>query len=163
MRLTHMSDYAVRLLMHLAAHPGRLCTIAEIARTYRISEPHLMKITHRLAQTGWIHTVRGKHGGMRLAHKPRDIRLGDLIQDMENDLALVECMGLNNQCVLAGHCGLAPVFSGALRAFMDYLNGYTLADLMRGTDLSRVRTQPASATLAAGTSAVEPASPLTLP
>lgn len=130
MRLTNMSDYAIRLLMHLGNHPDRLCTIAEVAHTYGISEPHLMKITHRLAQRGWIHTVRGKNGGMQLAHEPSDIPLGEVIRDTENDLALVECMGPNNTCTLSGHCGLAPIVAGALQAFMDHLNRHTLADVL---------------------------------
>jgi Rrf2 family nitric oxide-sensitive transcriptional repressor len=130
MRLTNMSDYAVRLLMYLSSHRDRLCTISEIARFYGISEPHLMKITHRLGQRGWIRTVRGKNGGMELAHEPGDISLGALIRDMENDLSLVECMGAGNQCILSGRCGLKPVIAGALQAFMDYLDARTLADVL---------------------------------
>src|SRR5690606_39020778 len=67
MRLTQHSDYAMRLLMYVGGHPDRLCTISEVARAYGISEPHLMKVTHRLSQHGWLETVRGKNGGMRLA------------------------------------------------------------------------------------------------
>lgn len=150
MRLTNMSDYAVRLLMYLCNHRDRLCTIAEIARFYGISEPHLMKITHRLAQHGWIRTVRGKNGGMELAHEPTDIRLGALIRDMENDLALVECMGADNQCILASHCGLKPVVAGALKAFMDYLDARTLADVLPPTKPSITAPQPLAATAPEG-------------
>ena len=67
MRLTTMSDYAMRLLMYVGQHPGRLCTISEVARAHDISEAHLTKITHQLALAGWLATVRGKGGGMRLA------------------------------------------------------------------------------------------------
>ncbi len=130
MRLTAMSDYAVRLLIYLSRHPQRLCTIAEIAGAYGISEPHLMKITHKLAQAGWVHTVRGKGGGMRLALQPQEIRLGALIRDMENDLALVECMGPGNKCVLTGSCRLKGVVAEALEAFMASLDKHTLADLL---------------------------------
>ena len=49
MRLTTLTDYAIRLLMYAGNHPDRLCTIAEIAQAHGISEPHLMKVTHRLA------------------------------------------------------------------------------------------------------------------
>src|SRR5690606_4180316 len=84
MRLTTMTDYAIRLLMYVGRHPDRLCTIAEIARAYDISEPHLMKITHRLAQRGWLETIRGKNGGMRLAMAPQDINLGAVVRDTEN-------------------------------------------------------------------------------
>lgn len=130
MRLTNMSDYAIRLLMHLGRNPDRLCTISEVARTYGISEPHLMKITHRLAQRGWIHTVRGKNGGMQLAHAPSEISLGAVIRDTENDLALVECMGEHSTCTLTGYCGLSGIVAGALQAFMDHLNRYSLADVL---------------------------------
>lgn len=131
MRLTAMTDYSMRLLMYLGANPDRLCTIAEVARVHRISEPHLMKITHRLAQAGWIETTRGKNGGMRLAKAPHEIQLGAVVRDMENDLAIVECLGgALTHCILAGQCGLTRIMQGALDKFMAHLDGYTLADIL---------------------------------
>jgi Rrf2 family nitric oxide-sensitive transcriptional repressor len=130
MRLTAMTDYAMRLLMYVGSHPERLCTIAEIARAYGISETHLMKITHRLAQRGWLETVRGKNGGMRLAQAPENINLGAVVRDTENDLALVECFVAGNACVLSGRCGLTGIIQGALQKFMQHLDGYTLADIL---------------------------------
>lgn len=130
MRLTTMTDYAMRLLMYVGRHPERLCTIAEIARAYEISEPHLMKITHRLAQRGWIETVRGKNGGMRLAHPPEQINLGAVVRDTENDLALVECFTPGNSCNLKGQCGLSAILEEALQKFMQHLDTYTLADIL---------------------------------
>lgn len=130
MRLTTMTDYAMRLLMYVGRHPGRLCTISEIAQAYQISEPHLMKITHRLAQHGWIETVRGKNGGMRLGRRPEDITIGAVVRDTENDLALVECFATGNRCTLSGYCGLTGIVDGALQKFMEHLDGYTLADIL---------------------------------
>lgn len=65
MRMTTMTDYAIRLLMYVAQQPGRLCTIAEVAKAYGISEAHLMKVTHQLGLNGWLETVRGKGGVIR--------------------------------------------------------------------------------------------------
>lgn len=130
MRLTTMTDYAIRLLMYVGRHPERLCTIAEIARAYGISEPHLMKITNKLAQRGWIITVRGKNGGMRLGHDPADINLGAVVRDTESDLALVECFATGNTCTLSGYCGLTAIIEGALQQFMQHLDRYTLADIL---------------------------------
>ncbi|NYT86868.1 RrF2 family transcriptional regulator [Pollutimonas harenae] len=130
MRLTTMTDYAMRLLMYVGRHPDRLCTIAEIAQAYRISEPHLMKITHRLAQRGWLETIRGKNGGMRLAHLPEEINLGAVVRDTENDLALVECFVADNACTLSGQCNLTTIIDGALQQFMQHLDRYTLADII---------------------------------
>lgn len=131
MRLTAMTDYSMRLLMYLGGHPERLCTIAEVARAHGISEPHLMKITHRLAQAGWVETTRGKNGGMRLARESSEISLGAVVRDMENDLAVVACLGGGQtDCVLVGQCGLTSIMQGALDQFLAHLDRYTLADIL---------------------------------
>lgn len=89
-----------------------------------------MKITHRLAQTGWIETIRGKNGGMRLAHPPEKIGIAAVVRDMENDLALVQCLAGSTDCILYGQCGLTAIMQGALDQFMAYLDRYTLADIL---------------------------------
>lgn len=133
MRLTLMTDYSLRLLMYVAQHPERLCTIAEVAQVHGISKAHLMKVTHQLGQGGWLETVRGKGGGMRLAHAPADINLGAVVRSVEPDFELVECYTAHNRCTLTGNCRLAFLLKGALMSFMKYLDGYTLADLMPGS------------------------------
>ncbi len=130
MRLTLMSDYAMRLLMHVAKNPQRLCTISEVARTYNISEAHLMKVTHQLALAGWIETVRGKGGGMRLAARPQDIGLGAVLRSIEPDFTMVECFTSDTTCYLSSTCHLTGIISGALQSFMQYIDRYTLADLL---------------------------------
>lgn len=132
MRLTTMTDYALRLLMYLAQRPGRLCTIAEAAQAHGISQAHLMKVTHHLGLFGWIETVRGKGGGMRLARAPHEIALGEVVRDMEPDFHLVECFGTGNACVLTGQCSLNGVLRSALDDFLARLDGVTLADITRG-------------------------------
>lgn len=143
MRLTAMTDYSMRLLMYLGSHPDRLCTIAEVAKAHGISEPHLMKITHRLAQAGWVETTRGKNGGMRLARAPAEIPLGAVVRDMENDLAVVACLsGAQTDCILVGQCALTNIMQGALNQFLGHLDSYTLADILpaRGNHTSSQRT-----------------------
>lgn len=132
MRLTQLTDYAMRLLIYLAQHPQRLCTIAEVAGSYRISEAHLMKVTHQLGRAGWIATTRGNGGGIRLAREPHDIVVGDVVRSMEPDFFVVECFSAGNSCMLTGTCKLTGVMDGALRSFMQYLNGHTLADILPG-------------------------------
>jgi Rrf2 family nitric oxide-sensitive transcriptional repressor len=133
MRLTTMTDYALRLLMYVAQRPDRLCTIAEVAQAYGISEAHLMKITHLLGLQGWIETVRGKGGGMRLARRPEDVNLGTLVRGVEPDFQLVECLGAGSTCALTGHCGLAGMLEGALQRFLAHLDEFTLADALATT------------------------------
>lgn len=130
MRLTTMTDYALRLLLHVGQHPERLCTIAEVAEVYGISQAHLMKITHQLGLAGWVTTVRGKGGGMRLALPPEQINLGEVVRSIETDFFLVECLADDSACSLTGKCGLTRIFNTALGAFMQELNANTLADVL---------------------------------
>ncbi len=134
MRLTVMTDYAMRLLMYVARHPDRLCTIPEVAEAYGISEALLRKSTHRLGQMGVLHTVRGVGGGIRLAQPASRINIGSVIREMEPDWSLVECqMSADNGCILTGRCALAGVLDGALVAFLQHLDQYTLADIASAT------------------------------
>ena len=130
MRLTQLTDYAMRVLIHLAQQPDRGCTIAEIAARYGVSEAHLMKVTHQLGRAGWIATTRGKGGGMRLARAPQDIRIGEVVRSMEPDFFIVECFSAASTCSLTGSCRLTGVMDGALRQFIEHLDRHTLADLL---------------------------------
>ncbi|MDT8998032.1 Rrf2 family transcriptional regulator [Paucibacter sp. APW11] len=138
MRLTTMTDYALRLLLYLGQHQDRLCTTAEIAQAYQISEAHLTKITHQLGQQGFITTVRGKGGGMRLAREPGALGLGELVRAVEPDFQLVECLGDGNACALTGACRLTGIFKAARDAFLAELDGHTLADLLKPATAKRL-------------------------
>ena len=133
MRLTRYTDYALRVLTHLAAHPERLCSIGEIARAYGISQNHLMKVVNDLANAGFIDSIRGRGGGIRLARAPADIGLGEVVRHTEEGFDLVDCA----DCVIAPACGITGVLRQALAAFMAVLDRYTLNDLMqRRTDIA---------------------------
>lgn len=132
MRLTLFTDYALRILMFLAARPGKLATIREIAERYGVSENHLMKIVHQLGKDGFIETVRGRQGGLRLGLKPDAINIGDIVRRYEEDMRLVECFDAKtNTCPIAGACALTGVIGEALGAFLAALDRKTLADIMR--------------------------------
>ncbi|TQV83068.1 Rrf2 family transcriptional regulator [Denitrobaculum tricleocarpae] len=131
MRLTRYTDYALRLLMFLGTHPDELCTIQQIAEVYGISKNHLMKITHQLGQAGYVETLRGRGGGLRLAKPPSRIRVGDVIRVTEEDLDLVECFNKDrNSCVITKACRLQGVLSEALDAYLAVLDRYSLEDLL---------------------------------
>ena len=92
MRITVHTDYALRLLMYLALKKDGLATIAEIAATYDISRNHLMKVAYKLGVAGYIESIRGRGGGLRLAKPVEAIILGEVVRKTEPDMALVECM-----------------------------------------------------------------------
>ncbi|MDZ7671088.1 MAG: Rrf2 family transcriptional regulator [Gammaproteobacteria bacterium] len=130
MRLTRYTDYSLRVLMYLAVRPDRFGTVQAVAEAYDVSRNHLMKVVQDLNRQGYIETVRGKGGGMRLRLAPHQINLGQVVRDMESELGLVECFRADNRCVITPVCVLAGVLNDALTAFLDVLDGYTLADLV---------------------------------
>jgi Rrf2 family transcriptional regulator, nitric oxide-sensitive transcriptional repressor len=131
MRLTTFTDYTLRVLMYLAIAPERLATIPEIAEAYGISENHLMKVVHRLARSGLIESIRGKGGGVRLAHPAADIHLGQVISNSEGETSIVECFsGENNSCRITPACRLSKILADAFKDFYKALDAYTLADLV---------------------------------
>lgn len=134
MRLTVHTDYALRLLMFLGAHREELVTIQEVSDAYGISKNHLMKVAHQLGLLGYIETVRGRGGGLRLAVDPEDIPLDELVRETEEDFALVECLdSTRNQCAISKACLLQGIVSEATEAFLETFSKYTLADLLVNT------------------------------
>ena len=135
MQLTLFTDYGLRCLMFLAAHEERLCSVKEIADAYGISRNHLVKVAHRLGQIGFVASSKGKGGGLKLARPADTYRLGDLVKELEPDLALVECMGDHNTCRITSTCRLKNYLYQARQAFLNALNAYTLADTIRHDEL----------------------------
>lgn len=132
MRLTRFTDYSLRVLMYVAAQPGRPVTIAEIAAAFAISESHLTKVVNHLGKRGWLTTLRGRGGGVTLGRPAADINLGAVVRAGEAKGALVECFrSRGNRCVITPVCALRGVLAQALDAFYAALDGTTLSDLTR--------------------------------
>jgi Rrf2 family nitric oxide-sensitive transcriptional repressor len=130
MRLTHFSDYALRLMMYAAVRKDELVTIEETAELYGLSKAHLMKVANLLTRAGFLKATRGRGGGLSLARKPEKIRLGEVVRATEPDFSLVECFASGNQCLITPRCRLRGVLQEAIGNFMRTLDRYTLADLM---------------------------------
>ncbi|WP_323991091.1 Rrf2 family transcriptional regulator [Nguyenibacter sp. L1] len=147
MRLTLHTDYALRTLIYLGIHTDRLVSIHEVAQAYGISENHLVKIIHRLGLGGFVQTVRGRNGGLRLARPAPDIRIGDVVRYTEEDMGLVACMQADQSpgglpagqtCLLADACRLRGALAEALGAFMAVLDRYTLQDMITRHERTRL-------------------------
>ncbi len=132
MQLTLYTDYSLRVLIYLGTHRDGIVTISEIAGSYGISRNHLVKVVHNLAGLGFIHTTRGKGGGMRLMRPPAEINLGEVVRSTEGGFDLVECMNSEtNTCPIHQMCQLKGVVREALNAFTAVWDKYTLADIVQ--------------------------------
>lgn len=136
MRLTLYTDYSLRILLYLGAkEQDELSTVQGISDAYQISKNHLMKVSHELGKAGYIETVRGRGGGIRLALDPLQINIGEVVRRMEDDLYLVECFQPSGgRCPISPVCGLKGVLGKALQAYLQVLDEYTLQDLLINKD-----------------------------
>jgi Rrf2 family transcriptional regulator, nitric oxide-sensitive transcriptional repressor len=131
MRLTLQTDYALRVLLYVGLKRDELATVAEIVRHFDISKGHVMKVVHRLAQLGYVQTLRGKKGGIRLARDPRAITAGSVVRDVEAELGVLGCLQeRSGYCRIEECCALRSALREATSAFLATLDRYTLADLM---------------------------------
>jgi len=139
MRLTSFTDYSLRVLIYLGLHEAKLVTIRQVSDAFGISENHLMKVIYKLSTLGYVESVRGRGGGIRLAGTPEETRLGHLVRQVEPDFTIVECFdGQHRQeCVIDSSCHLRAVLGKALDAFLAELDRHTLADLLRNPNKLR--------------------------
>lgn len=142
MRLTMYTDYSLRTLLYLSLTDNKkLTTIQEISDAYHISKNHLMKVTHQLGKMGYIETVQGRNGGIRLKVKPEQLNIGEIARQTEDDFHLVECFSNNNQCVITPACQLRHILHEALVAFIQVLDQYTIADVIAQPDMYKTLLQ----------------------
>lgn len=137
MHLTQHTDFSLRVLMYLGAMQDRLVTVDELATHLHVVRSHMAKIVNRLARLGYVATVRGKGGGMRLARSPDQICIGEVVRDMEPGTTLIDCQ--NPPCSILGVCGLVDVLARAKESFFAVLDGVTLADLLVNEQALRQR------------------------
>ena len=125
MRLTRYTDYALRVVIYLAARPDGLSSVADISEAYGISRNHLSKVVHELGKAGYVTTLRGRSGGIRLARPASQISVGELVRATEDGFDLADC----GRCIIQPACGMSGVLTEAVTAFLAVLDLYSFADL----------------------------------
>jgi Rrf2 family nitric oxide-sensitive transcriptional repressor len=136
MHLTVRSNHAMRLMMYCALSERRVTPVCEIARACDISEAHLAKIANRLACHGFVETVRGRGGGVRIARSPDRIKVGDVVRATETD-DFQSDGDPARVSPLAAACRFPGLVEQALAAFMAVLDSATIADLVVDRDTLR--------------------------
>ena len=140
MQLTKHTDFAFRTLIYLAMMQEDLTTIKKITDSFAISKSHAMKIVNTLAHKGWVKSIRGKNGGIKLGCDPREIKLDEVVILMENTLDPVNCD--QPPCLIAGACVLKSELLTAQQAYLDHLATLSLADLANKRTQQRINNIP---------------------
>jgi Rrf2 family nitric oxide-sensitive transcriptional repressor len=126
--------------MYCALQPARVVTIADIARAYGISKAHLLKSARHLGMLGYLHTIRGRNGGIELAMPAHDIDIGQIVRELEDSSEFAECFNpATNTCPIVGACRLTGLLHRGVEAFYSTLDGTTLADLVGTGEALRQR------------------------
>jgi Rrf2 family nitric oxide-sensitive transcriptional repressor len=130
MQLTKYTDYAFRTLIFLGLQkPAELVTITNVSEHFDISRNHLVKIVHHLGKLGYIETIRGKGGGIRLARPASKINLREVVEAVEETLEPINCH--KPSCRIVSSCRLKSIVAEAQEAFLAVFGQYHLSDLQQ--------------------------------
>ncbi|MEQ1715693.1 MAG: Rrf2 family transcriptional regulator [Hyphomicrobium sp.] len=127
MRLTKQTGHAIRILIDCALAGDGLVKVGDVAKRLDITPQNAFKIVHLLARAGFVASVRGPSGGIRLARAAEDIRVGDVVMAMEQ--TSVAIAGEQPRSSTGSPNALTSLFDDALAAFVSVLDGHTLAEL----------------------------------
>lgn len=131
MQITHEADYATRAVLHLARlKHDRLVPTNEIARRQNIPSSFLAKIIAQLSIAGLLYTSRGANGGVKLARKPQNITLLEVIEAIDGPIRIINCVERNGSCSCEGDCPIQDVFSNVQNDLVAKLKSTTFAQLI---------------------------------
>lgn len=137
MQLTRQADYAVRIVLDLTGHPRRQSRATDISRRQRVPAPFLRKIVQTLARTGFVQTVRGADGGVRLVRDPAGITLRQVIEAVEGPVRLNRCLVRRGECALDRICPVHPVWQHIQDVVTRELDAVTFAQLSSARPAAR--------------------------
>ncbi len=136
MQLTRAADYALRGMTYLARQdPFKYSRIREISKNENVPEKFMRKLIHMLNQKGYIESVRGKNGGIRLGTAPEDLSMLDIIEAVEGPIALNLCLKEPNECDLKDLCAMCGIWSEAQMELKKVLGKYSLKDIANGINI----------------------------
>jgi Rrf2 family protein len=133
MRLTGQSRYALRVLAHCGAQHPALSKVADIAIATGITEQNIFKLIKTLNKAGLVETIRGPHGGVRLATAPNAIRVGQVIRAVEPRFRECGPLGLmlSDLPVSEVERELDRAIGRGIAAFMEALDRTSIAALIK--------------------------------
>lgn len=132
MRISTRSRYGLRLMVEIAANSGRRSIyLKEIARNIDVSEKYLSQIIIPLKGKGLVNTYGGAHSGYVIGKPSSEIKLKEIVEILEGDLNLVDCVSNNSVCIKSQTCITRDIWVKLGEKISEFLNSFTLEDLVR--------------------------------
>lgn len=130
MQLTKFTDLGLRVLMYLSQDlRNTVVTIDEIASQFNVPKNHLIKVVTRLNKLNWITTTRGRNGGMKLSNHTSQLKLGNILRELESKTTLINCT--EPVCALHGRCNLKEILDHGLHTFYTEMNKFTIEGIVK--------------------------------
>jgi Rrf2 family protein len=131
MRISTRTRYGIRLMINLAGNYNNgYSLLKDIAKKEEISEKYLSLIVIPLRSAGFLNTVRGSKGGYSLSKEPSEIKIREIVEVLEGDMCLLECVKNKESCSRSPGCGSRDLWIGLSNAIAGYLDNLTLEDLV---------------------------------
>lgn len=130
LRIAKLTDYALRILSHMANEPESILSATSLARSLHLTTPTVSKILKILLEAQLVGSVRGVEGGYHLARPAVSITVADIIQAMEGDLAITECCKRLNLCNLKAICTMQGNWQTINKAIYKFLASVTISDMV---------------------------------
>lgn len=133
MLITTKGRYALRLMVYIASFPERKVALHEAAEQESISQKYLEQLAQALVKANLLTSLRGHGGGYTLSRSASDITAGDILRVAEGSTSPVACAALEDggECPREGRCSTISFWAGLDKVIEDYVNGVTLADLVK--------------------------------
>lgn len=142
MKLSTKGRYGTRLMLDIALYCEQgPVLLKDVARRQGISEKYLGHLISPLKAAGLLSSSRGAHGGYALSKPPQEITLAEIIQALEGNLALVECVTRPNICNRGNSCVTRDIWEEMREKMMGVLESTTLQDMLERQKLKQ-KSQP---------------------
>ncbi len=137
MQLNKFTDIGLRVLMYLSQpRVDQQAIIDEIATTFDLPRNHLIKVITRLNKLGWIKATRGRNGGLELNQASLQLRIGDILRELENTTELINCE--KPLCQFHGNCLLKGALQTGLESFYAHMNQHRLIDIVNNNTREKI-------------------------
>lgn len=135
MDISKKTDYALMMVSELVKNPGAVISVRSISQNDGIPYSFARSIQHDLVAAGIIESVRGSHGGMKLAVDPNKTSLLQVVEAIQGPVSISPCdqASCEDPCPNSKTCTFSPIWDGARRILSDYFSSVTLAEAVMGT------------------------------
>ena len=130
MKISTKGTYSIRIMAQIAKIDDKLATVAYLSETTNISEKYLEKIISKLLKANLLISFRGSNGGYKLAKKPNEITVKEILNATEGNMKTVSCMEEGNSCDMFSKCLTVNLWAGLTKVVNDYLSKITLEDVV---------------------------------